>query len=243
MKTLLIDGDILKYRYGFAAQKTIKLELETDDTVIMVDKDHEVIAAVSAGIRRMLRLTGATDYICYLSGPDNFRLDIDPEYKANRKDSVKPYHFGTITDYLIQMHDAVVTEGIEADDAISIQYLKDPENQVICSVDKDFDQIPGHHYNFTTDHYYYQQEWDAIKSLYVSMLTGDRVDNIQGIKGIGPVKAEKLLQDLTTEDELSHAIYMAYQGAFGDEGARSMYDKNWSLLRLLRSEEEIPKCG
>jgi hypothetical protein len=241
MKTLIIDYDVLKYRYGFAAQQTVKPVLETDDVVIIADKPHEVCAAVGAGIRRMLRATGATDYIGYLSGTGNFRLDIDPEYKANRKDMVKPYHFGTITDFLIHMHDAIVVDGIEADDAIAIQYLKDPDNQIIATVDKDLDQIPGFHYNFVTDNLYFQTEEDAVKVLYTSMLVGDRVDNIKGVKGIGPVKAEKLLAECKSEDELAHAVYMAYQGAFGEENAQAMYDKNYKLLYLLRSEEEIPE--
>jgi hypothetical protein len=34
---------------------------------------------------------------------------------------------------------------------------------------------------------------------------------------------------------------MAYQGAFGEVNAQAMYDKNYKLLYLLRSEEEIPE--
>lgn len=241
MKTLLIDSDLLRYRYGFAAQETVKPVLETDDPVIIADKPHEVIAAVGAGIKRMVRETECDNYICVLSGSNNFRLDIDPEYKANRKDSVKPFHYDTITDYLVYMHDAVVTDGIEADDWLAINYLKDPENQIIATIDKDLNQIEGWHYNFVKQILFYQSEWDGLLSLYSSMLIGDTADNIKGVKGIGPVKAEKLLANLTSEDELAHAVYMEYQGAFGEENAQAMYDKNMRLLRLLRTEDEIPK--
>jgi len=44
------------------------------------------------------------------------------------------------------------------------------------------------------------------------ILTGDRVDNIEGIRGIGPVKADKILKDCTTERELYEACIKAYDG-------------------------------
>jgi 5'-3' exonuclease len=49
-------------------------------------------------------------------------------------------------------------------------------------------------------------------SFYKQILTGDRVDNIEGIRGIGPVKADKILKDCTTEKDLYEACIKAYDG-------------------------------
>jgi 5'-3' exonuclease len=44
------------------------------------------------------------------------------------------------------------------------------------------------------------------------LLTGDGVDNIPGLKGIGPKKAAKILKDCVTEQELYKAVLEAYDG-------------------------------
>lgn len=65
------------------------------------------------------------------------------------------------------------------------------EKTVICTKDKDLDMISGLHYNWTKDKEPYEvSEQQALKAFYSQLLTGDRVDNIQGIKGIGNKKAE-----------------------------------------------------
>jgi hypothetical protein len=237
MKRLLFDFDIFRYRYGFAAQKT--KETDSGEKVIVVEKPQAVADALLWGIRRALNLTGCRDYIGYLSGPNNFRLKIDPEYKANRKDSPKPYHYEFITNYLIECHDAVVTDGIEADDALAIQYLKDPENQILASIDKDLNQIPGWHWDIVKENLYHVDEIEAARSLYSQMLQGDRTDNITGIRGIGPVKADKLVQGCSSEDEMSDLVFRMYRDEFGEAHAVAMYNKNWALLRMLRSDDEV----
>jgi 5'-3' exonuclease len=46
----------------------------------------------------------------------------------------------------------------------------------------------------------------------MQVLTGDRVDNIPGLKGIGVKKAEKILADCVTEKQLFEATLDAYKG-------------------------------
>ncbi len=60
------------------------------------------------------------------------------------------------------------------------------------SIDKDLDMIRGWHYNFIKDKKYFIDDQQAIKHFYTQILTGDRVDNIIGLRGIGPKKAEKI---------------------------------------------------
>ena len=70
--------------------------------------------------------------------------------------------------------------------------------------------IPGRHYNFVKDEFITQSNFDAIKHFYMQCLQGDRADNIKGIPGIGPKKAERILAGCTNEEELFRATREAY---------------------------------
>lgn len=255
MKRLLIDGDILRYRYGFAAQKA--KEMEDGTKVLIVETEDKVYEAIKWGIVRMLRLTGCSEYVVYLSGKDNFRLKIDPEYKANRKDMEKPYHYSNITNYLIECHDAVVVDNYEADDALAIDQTETmvlrgdlpgradcdinplcPET-VIASVDKDMLQVQGWHFNVVKETLCYVDEIEAAKNFWSQMLQGDRTDNVTGIRGIGPVKAAKLVDGCSGDDDIADLCYRLYRDEFGETEGPIMFDKNWQLLHLLRTKEEL----
>jgi 5'-3' exonuclease len=69
------------------------------------------------------------------------------------------------------------------------------------------------------------------------MLTGDSVDNIHGIKGIGAVKAGKLLDSCESEQEMVDVVWSQYQAHFGDD-ALSRMEENTGLLWLKRTLED-----
>ena len=125
----------------------------------------------------------------------------------------------------------------EADDLIAIAMTENPDS-IILSTDKDFDQLPGRHYNPTKQELYTVSEEDATRFLYEQILTGDRVDNIIGLKGVGPVKAKKALAGLDTELEMFNKCVEMYE----DE-ARVI--ENARLLFLRRKPGQIwePPCA
>ena len=63
----------------------------------------------------------------------------------------------------------------------------------MISYDKDLDQIPGWHYNWYHDKMYHVEPHQANRFLACQCLAGDMTDNIPGVKGIGPKKAELIL--------------------------------------------------
>ena len=100
-------------------------------------------------------------------------------------------------------------------------------------IDKDLNQFRGWHYNYRKQQKYYVSEFEGLVSFYTQILTGDRIDNIIGLKGIGPVKAKKILADCTNEKELYSAVLKAYDG---DE---KRVLENGQLLWLQRKENEL----
>jgi DNA polymerase-1 len=127
-----------------------------------------------------------------------------------------------------------VQEYQEADDAIGIRaYSLGEEDYVICSIDKDLDNIRGKHYNFVKNEHYNITEEVAIKNFYRQVLTGDRVDNVPGLAGIGPKKADKILKDCSTEEDLYKAVLEAYDGNV------ELMTEMAQLLWIRRKEGEL----
>jgi 5'-3' exonuclease len=128
---------------------------------------------------------------------------------------------------------AIISEGEEADDLIAIEATEIGPDAIVASIDKDMLQIPCRHFNFTTGVWTTVTEFGGLRSFYKQILTGDRADNIIGLYRVGPVKAEKMLQDCETEEELWDAVLKAYDGDLD----RAV--ENARLLWLRREEGQL----
>lgn len=220
MITALIDADSLIYAVGFSSN------------------DVEESIAVSRLEQTMVELCmdlDCEDYKGFLTGKGNFRdeLAVTAPYKGQRT-SEKPVHFQALKCHLVTSWGFTVVKGIEADDAVGIAAYAVPEDQTIMvHIDKDLNQFRGWHYNYRKKQKYYVSEFEGLVAFYTQILTGDRIDNIIGLKGIGPVKAKKILADCTNETELYTAVLKAYDG---DE---KRVLENGQLLWLQRKEHEL----
>jgi hypothetical protein len=216
----LVDADILVYRFGFASEG---------------DPAEFALARLSEFLDNLILQDGITETWGYLTGKGNFRNELatTAPYKGNRV-LEKPYHYQLLREYMEKSWGFEVVDGMEADDAIGIEaYRHEPEETIIVSIDKDLNMIRGNHYNFVKEERYFVTEEDAIRNFYLQILTGDKVDNIIGLQGIGPVKSKKLLADCNTELEMYEAVLKAYDG---DE-ARVL--ENARLLWILREEKQV----
>ena len=183
----LIDGDILCYRIGFATNdETEEVAIKTMATFLEDLIVHDL---------------SADDWTTYLTGKRNFRHDVavTEKYKGNRKKE-KPVHINLLRDYLVASWNGVVSDGNEADDEIAIAATSLGDDSIIVSLDKDFDQVQGWHYNFVKKNKYYIKPEEGLLNFYMQFLVGDRIDNIIGVDGIGPVKARKLLEGKTEQE-------------------------------------------
>lgn len=196
----LIDGDILVYRVAFASQE---------------ETEAIAKARMSAFVDELVTPADISSIEGYLTGKGNYRNEIavTATYKGNRKDVAKPVHYQFLRDYLEKEWGFLMITGQEADDAIGIKaYTMDENDYIIMTIDKDLDMIRGWHYNFVKKEKYFIKEEDTMRIFYKQVLTGDRTDNIEGLKGIGPVKAERILKECNTEEEMYQAVLKAYDG-------------------------------
>ena len=221
---MLIDGDILVYRSAYSTEG-----MEPEDTEHKLDEIlEEIMDEVMFGhYPEMMQV--------YLTGPNNFRYDIATiaPYKGHRSGTEKPTNFYHARDYLVDHWDAEVSDGEEADDLIAKAATKIGPKAIIVSVDKDFLQVPCSFYNLTKREFTKVDEDAGMKFFYTQVLTGDRADNIKGLKGIGPKKAERILADATTEQELYDKVFEAY------EGDLDALIENARLLWLRREDDQL----
>ena len=197
-------------------------------TMVSPDSFSEGCVIIDEKIANILIETGVDDHVLYLTGGGNFRKEIYPEYKANRID--KPLMYNVLKDYMVQELNAVVVEGQEADDAMGIAQGSDT---IICSYDKDMLMIPGLHYKFNKKEFISVTEEEGLRTFYLQLLTGDRVDNIPGLRGVGPKTAEKILSECTTAKEMYEAVIEAY------ESCCETVLRNARLIYIRQNEDEL----
>jgi DNA polymerase-1 len=152
----------------------------------------------------ILRETGTEEYKAFLTGENNFRYKVFPEYKAFRLNKPKPIHLAACNKHLVENWKAVVTDGYEADDALGIEQMAlshETDATCIASIDKDLLTIPGKHYNFVKKEWHLVSPSQARHRFYTSLIVGDSADGIKGAIGIGPKKAETILMGCETEEE------------------------------------------
>ncbi len=175
MTTALIDADLICYRCAASAEN---------------EPEEVALIRTDTSMRDLLTLNGFEEYKAFLTGPNNFRKKVNPEYKANRKDVKLPQWLNTCRDFLVKEWKAEVTDGYEADDALGMEQT---DSTVICSLDKDLKQIPGNHFNWVKNESSYVQEDEGIFFFFQQLLIGDSSDNIKGIDRIGPKKSQQIL--------------------------------------------------
>jgi hypothetical protein len=234
VKAVLIDADIIAYRSAFVS--------EDKPTWHAKGVAGDLISSILFDCFYPASYTLGEDVFLYLTGAGNFRYELATikPYKGNRVGKEKPRHLSDVRDYLVSEWGAVVIEGQEADDAIATKATELGGNCVIVSVDKDFLQVPSTMYDFTKKKWTKVNKQQGNRFFYLQLLTGDVADNIPGVKGVGPKKAEKAYEGCTNEKEYFDVALKMYDGDL------DALVENARLLWLRRKPEEMwepPKCS
>tara|TARA_R110000824_G_scaffold208044_1_gene393619 strand:+ start:503 stop:1330 length:828 start_codon:yes stop_codon:yes gene_type:complete len=98
-------------------------------------------------------------------------------------------------------------------------------NTVICTIDKDLDMVPGLHYRWSKGNVkeittWYQSVDGGLIAFYKQCLTGDSVDNIPGLRGVGPKSTHVTKLDSLEPDAALDYVkqrYTEWYGNYGDE--------------------------
>jgi hypothetical protein len=189
-----------EFKYKKEAQKYCKFHSVSEEEIefrIEPEPVEYCLSSVKKMIKSIMEAVDAEECQLYLGGKDNYRekVAVTLPYKGQRSRE-KPTHYQAIRDYLVKYWNAIIVDGQEADDAVSIAQCKatpdismyeegaewiGDHTTVVCSKDKDLLSVPGWNYTW--------QEGGTLRFIslreannffYRQLLTGDSVDNILG---------------------------------------------------------------
>jgi hypothetical protein len=203
--------------------------------IFLVEDPAQALATLKLNLSNIITGSKCDIFKVILSGKENFRnriATIKP-YKENRKGFEKPVHFKMLREWLSQRPYTIFSVDEEADDVISKGMI---QGHLGATIDKDLNNTPGWHYNFNNNEVYYVDDDTAIRNFYKQMLTGDRADNIPGIRGIGPKTADKLIDPCRDTKEMEEKIFEAYDKVYPNPYAAMV--EVGQLLWMRRADEE-----
>ena len=213
---------------------------KVDDSVVTVTKTPAVWKSVQESACSYLEKIISVldmDYELYISGKSNFRYQVATilPYKGNRGIE-KPFHLDAIRQFYVDFYGAKVSIQKEADDLIGEEYSQE-DGDVIVTLDKDLNCIPGEHFNWQKGEYRFISELEADQHFYTQVLTGDPTDNIPGLYGVGKdSKLVKTIQSMEDDREIFNFVAEQYKKRFGSYWKQFMQE-NCKLLWILQRRE------
>jgi Autographiviridae exonuclease len=218
--TLLIDADTLVYAAASANEEPFQwsewewtLHSDMDACVAQLE---DTVQEIQEGLQ--------TDKIIMaLSDGERWRQDVMPEYKGNRKGTRKPVTFLPLREYVREKWNTYQRPRLEGDDVLGILATHPtliPGKKIIVSIDKDMKTLPCLLSNYSKDRMPKPDPWivrkitpeQAHRNHMLQTLTGDTTDGYKGCPGVGPVKADKLLEGCPPE-KWWEAVVACYKAA------------------------------
>lgn len=195
-KVGLLDADIIAYQ--ISAVNELRVDWDSNGDITQYPNTlADVTAQVDKHIGELMAQLKFDRVIICLTDKENFRKEILTTYKANRAGALKPVLLSDLKEYMANNYETYQRPKLEADDVMGILATHPtliPGSKCIVSIDKDMKQIPSYVFNPDKDLTPKRiREKEANRLHYIQTLTGDAVDGYTGIPGVGPKKAETIL--------------------------------------------------
>ena len=207
----------------------------------------------------------AITIVCFDFGKSYYRMDMHEEYKGTRKkpqdeDEIKKYEdfFAVLNDLPDQLDEEVLKfRGVEADDILAwiTQNVSERyEHTWVVSSDRDLYQLVDD--NVSIFNIFGRREvtveslrddFNVSPSEYMlsRIIEGDKSDNILGIEGIGPKRAQTLAREHKTLDALIEALPLKGKSKYIQNlnAGKDVLIRNEKLINLKRYCKEAIIAG
>lgn len=223
---LLIDADYFFYRSACSAEEEHEY---SQDLTVIVGSFSKGKSVVEHELTKLRQRFNTDDIILFFTDQKNFRKTIDPNYKGHRTKR-KPCGYLKLKNWGMETYPSLMYPNLEADDVLGIVATSgECDNFVLVSPDKDMGQIPCRIYDLKEE--YTQTPEKAERLLYKQALMGDATDGYKGCQGIGPKRADQIL------DKAKGNYWPAVVKAF-EEAEMTEEDalRNLRLAKILQTE-------
>lgn len=227
----LIDADVLVYQAAAAATTTMEASFGDDLVLFPTVSVGEACAIFDHLVEGIRDITEADSMKFALSAPTNFRKRLYDQYKANRKGD-RPMAYGHLREHAVDKYSATWVEDLEGDDLIGIN---SGPGTVIWSIDKDMRTLPGLHVDLDTGDIIDVSPEDALRNWMTQTLTGDASDNYPGCRGIGKVRAQRMLEDVEPTIEAMWPVVVAAYNKTGQGETEALLMAR--LARILQPND------
>ena len=237
----IIDADSVLYAVALSAEMCAKGQgMNGEDMWFEVRTKEDCYQEVLERLDQKIELVEAADGIICLSDSRCWRYDVLDSYKANRLRTRRPPMMVHLRAQIQARHPfrmVRVVKTLEADDLCGIASTSLPKlgfQPIVMSEDKDLLTIPGylHQKGATTE----VSLEEADRQHLYQTLTGDVVDNYKGLPGVGPKKADRILDAASTQSVRD--MWTAVESAFINHGFKpedALIQAR--VARILRADE------
>ena len=232
-RVAVIDADIILYKACRVAEEEVNWG---NDQYVLWSNLNLVKTIIDDQIDLIVDQMEADRSILCFSDVKNYRKELNPEYKANRRGGRKPLCFKPALQLCKDTYPFRLFENLEGDDVVGIIGTTENENDyVIVSEDKDLLTIPGLHWDLNLKKIFRIEDDEADFNFYKQALMGDVVDNYKGCPKIGKVSSENILRDAEKKGEdLWQTVVNKYLKAGLTEEDAII---NGRMARILRRDE------
>ena len=207
MNTLICDADVFCYQFAFRNEARFKWDEDDEEDTVVIQPEVAKAEVLTFVDDICSRLDGDRVYFALSDRSANFRKELEPTYKGNRK-STKPELWETLRSFIESGDHGFPVRTfprLEGDDVLGMMgtHPKHGKRAIMVTIDKDMKTIPGRvfFYNKPTDSdgntlVHHIEPDEAVRFHLLQTLMGDPVDGYKGIPGVGPKKAEAQLKDV-----------------------------------------------
>lgn len=208
MRTALMDGDVFAFEAACGVEEPVHWG---DGLWTLHAWEQEATARLRQRMARLQEIVGADQMKVCLSDSVNWRMEVLPTYKEQRKFVRKPMLLRLMRQVLVDEFGAVSFPELEGDDVLGIWATRPPKawgETVIVTSDKDMKTIPGLFYRITDDRpeVVEYSEADADRFHLMQALAGDPTDGYFGCPGIGMTVAERIVDGCEGVEEYDHTF-------------------------------------
>jgi len=242
--TGLIDADFIKYLVAYDIEKMYKGGLKPDVQIPLKTVD----ALIEKRLRQITNNThpNAKNHFFLFSGKtkDNYRAQIAcvKKYKGtrvyNEKFPKEGEYRSYVETYIANNYPYWKENDLEADDLCVMGHHN---GTFIYSNDKDLKMSPGIHYDLKLKMFTRTTIDEGFRILMTQTLSGDGVDNIAGVDGVGPTIGGRIVDKYKTEDEVIQAVIQVYTHKYGYKLGLDRFTEMYTLVNLKTERGEWTK--